>query len=93
MVDTDLKFINFQYAREILAEVWNNVKIDDYPVIAEDATAECVLPLPEMPSSEWYSTHVRESQYFLHVGLTSLYYHHIIYTKYLTKINLSYFRL
>ena len=79
-VDSDLEFINFQYAGKVLTEIWNNVKIDDHPVIAQYATAECVLPLPEMPSSKWYSTHVRESQYFLQVGLCRNYtiiYHHI----------------
>lgn len=68
-IDHDLEKNNFQKAGEVLAEVWNNVVIDNHRVVAEfiepDDIAESFVP--DMPSPQWYIEHVRESQYFLQV--------------------------
>lgn len=67
--DFDLEKMNFQKAGEVLAEIWNSMVIDHHEVVAEyvdpDDTAEKLIP--DMPSPEWYSEHVRESQYLLQV--------------------------
>ncbi|XP_060801623.1 uncharacterized protein LOC106141435 [Amyelois transitella] len=67
--DHDLEKMNFQKAGEVLAEVWNNMVIDGHDVVAEylkpDDTAESFVP--DLPSLQWYSEHVRESQYLLQV--------------------------
>ena len=34
-IDKELQFQNFEYAGEILAELWPKLVIDDHPVIAE----------------------------------------------------------
>lgn len=34
-IDSELEKVNFQKAAEILAEVWNNLVIDEHPVFAE----------------------------------------------------------
>lgn len=67
--DHDLEKKNFQKAGEVLAEVWSNMVIDGHGVVAEyvepDASAESFIP--DLPSQQWYSEHVRESQYLLQV--------------------------
>ncbi|KAL4721037.1 hypothetical protein ACJJTC_012456 [Scirpophaga incertulas] len=67
--DHDLEKMNFQKAGEVLTEVWNNMVIDGHDVVAEylepDDTAESFVP--DLPSLQWYSEHVRESQYLLQV--------------------------
>lgn len=72
-VDSDLELKNFQKAGEILAEVWNELVINNYPVVAE-FIAPSNKPeeldknrLPEGITHDWYTTHVRESQYLLQV--------------------------
>ncbi|KAJ8710634.1 hypothetical protein PYW08_009149 [Mythimna loreyi] len=60
--DHDLEKMNFQKAGEVLTEVWNNMVIDGHDVVAEylepDNTAESFVP--DLPSLQWYSEHVRE---------------------------------
>ncbi|GBP40850.1 hypothetical protein EVAR_88911_1 [Eumeta japonica] len=67
--DHDLEKKNFQKAGEVLAEVWSNMVIDGNGVVAEyvepDDSAESFIP--DLPSQQWYSEHVRESQYLLQV--------------------------
>lgn len=63
-----LELKNFEYAGNVLCEVWNNITIDGYSV-----QAEYISPLngstssTELPSSDWYCRHVFESQYCLQV--------------------------
>lgn len=68
-VDLAVEQQNFRKAGEVLAEIWSSVLIDGKTVFAEyvepNATAECFVP--NMPSPEWCSKHVRQSQYFLQV--------------------------
>lgn len=68
--DSELEKKNFKYAGETLAEVWNNLTFDGFPVLSEyiDPTA------PELNSesilrwdAEWFSAHVRSSHYFLQI--------------------------
>lgn len=66
-VDKKLELKNFEFAGETLAEVWNSLVIDGYPVVAEYAEPKCISEEPELVRPEWYSLHVQESQYFLQV--------------------------
>ena len=34
-VDTNLEKRNFEHAGKVLADVWNKISIDDYPVVAK----------------------------------------------------------
>ncbi|CAG5001392.1 unnamed protein product [Parnassius apollo] len=67
--DHDLEKMNFQKAGKVLAEVWDNMVIDGHDVVAEyvepDDSSESFIP--DLPSPQWYSEHVRESQYLLQV--------------------------
>ncbi|XP_050498755.1 uncharacterized protein LOC126879621 [Diabrotica virgifera virgifera] len=67
--DHDLEKKNFKKAGEVLSEVWTNMVIDGHGVVAEyvepDNSAETFVP--DLPSQQWYSQHVRESQYLLQV--------------------------
>lgn len=65
--DDDLEKRNFQHAGETLAEVWREMKIDNYDVSAEFRQPEDSMQDPAEPNLAWYSVHVRESQYFLQV--------------------------
>ncbi|CAH0563025.1 unnamed protein product [Brassicogethes aeneus] len=66
-IDPNLEKNNFQKAGEVLAEVWNSMVIDGHDVVAEyiepNDSAERLIP--DRPSPQWYSEHVRESQYLL----------------------------
>ncbi|KAL4702201.1 hypothetical protein ACJJTC_002464 [Scirpophaga incertulas] len=63
--------MNFQKAGEVLTEVWNNMVIEGHNVVVEylepDDSAESFVP--DLPSPQWYSEHMRESQYLLQVHL------------------------
>lgn len=50
----------------MLAEIWNNMTIDDYEVFAEFVEQEEIYR-SDSPNAEWYAKHVRESQYLLQV--------------------------
>ncbi|CAG9584279.1 unnamed protein product [Danaus chrysippus] len=65
--DDDLEKRNFQHAGETLAEVWREMKIDNYDVSANYRQPEDSMQDPAEPNLAWYSVHVRESQYFLQV--------------------------
>lgn len=65
-VDVELEKKNFQYAGEILAELWSNMNIDSFPVIAENILPEnSELSPSEILEKDqlWFSMHVRTSQY------------------------------
>ncbi|GBP40219.1 hypothetical protein EVAR_37620_1 [Eumeta japonica] len=68
-IDHDLEKNNFQKAGEVLAEVWNYVVIDNHCVVAEFVEPDDIAEssVPDMPSPQWYTEHVRESQYFLQI--------------------------
>lgn len=65
-VDQELEVKNFEFAGKTLAEVWNNVVVDGYPVDAE-FIGEKIIENINSVSEEWYNLHVKESQYFLQV--------------------------
>ena len=63
-VDTDLELKNFKAAGEVLAEIWNNLVIDNYPVFSEFISE----PVKEatrsfQPSNAYRARHVLETQY------------------------------
>lgn len=68
--DKELELKNFQYAGETLAEVWSTLVIANECVTAEylgPVEAEQIIDERVNPSSPWYATHVRESQYMLQI--------------------------
>ncbi|KAE8742067.1 hypothetical protein FOCC_FOCC012394 [Frankliniella occidentalis] len=67
-VDKDLERQNFKHAGEVLAEIWSSLVIDKHPVKAEYVEPGSEEELPSEPPAEWYSQHVRESQYFLQIA-------------------------
>ena len=69
-IDEDLELQNFQYAAEVLADVWSPLIIDGHPTVAEyiqphqsELSAETLLKKPQ----SWMDRHVRTSQYFTQV--------------------------
>lgn len=64
ITDDDLEKRNFQHTGETLAEVWREMKIDNYDVSAEFRQPEDSMQDPAEPNLAWNSVHVRESQYF-----------------------------
>lgn len=65
--DPNLELKNFQYAGELLAQIWSEMVIDGYPVHAEYKNSEEKIRQPLVIDAHWYSTHVRESQYLLQI--------------------------
>lgn len=68
--DAELEERNFKFAGETLADVWNNLTIDGYPVKAEYIEpANSQIDESEIAgyTAEWFAQHVRTSQYFLQV--------------------------
>ena len=51
-IDEELKLQNFEYAGEILAELWSKLVVDDHPVIAEFVRHE-VSEIAITKSEEW----------------------------------------
>lgn len=69
VINKDLEKKNFEYAGEILAEIWGNMVIDGYPVTAKYISPdEEQFSEPWSPTHPWYIKHVKESQYFLQVN-------------------------
>lgn len=71
-IDETLERKNFSKAGNTLAELWNEVTIDNHPV-----KAEFIEPTDKqnfVPDFDilWYSKHVQESQYFLQVKFESI---------------------
>lgn len=63
-VNDDLEKLNFELAGKVLAEVWNTMNIDGYPV----HTTYMNSGEPELPAEtqiKWYSDHVQKSLYLL----------------------------
>lgn len=65
-IDENLERSNFEFAGNVLAEVWSSMEIDDYHVSAK-YVGSGEPDLPDLPDIKWYSEHVRESQYLLQV--------------------------
>lgn len=67
-IDEDLEKRNFKHAGEILCQIWNELQIDNHPVVATyvDPDEENFDQIKEV-SAAWYQRHVRESQYFLQI--------------------------
>ena len=65
-IDEELELRSFEYAAEILAELWSKLVIDGHPVAAELINEES-LEITVTKSEEWKAKHVRESQYFLQI--------------------------
>lgn len=67
-VDVSLEKDNFKKAGEILAEIWSAVCIDGHEVVAKYINSNNdTSSVPDLPAEEWYTEHVRESQYLLQV--------------------------
>ncbi|KAJ8680486.1 hypothetical protein QAD02_016273 [Eretmocerus hayati] len=60
-------FRDFFFFIWTLAQVWSDISIDDYPVVAVHAGETSVADEPEEVDMDWYDVHVRESQYLLQV--------------------------
>lgn len=66
-IDIDLEKKNFSHAGKVLEEIWSNVIIDNFPVVAEYIEpGEITINLYDY-TQQWFSTHVRTSQYFLQI--------------------------
>jgi hypothetical protein len=67
-IDTDLELRNFQYAGEVLADVWSPLVVDGHPTVAEYIQPhQSKLPVAEIFTKQqsWMDRHVRTSQYFI----------------------------
>ncbi|KAG5889651.1 hypothetical protein JTB14_028929 [Gonioctena quinquepunctata] len=65
-INEHLERSNFEFAGNVLAEVWSSMEIDGYHVTAKYiGTGE--QDLLDFPDIKWYSEHVRESQYLLQI--------------------------
>lgn len=65
-IDEHLERSNFEFAGNVLAEVWSSMEIDGYNVTAKYVGAG-EQDVPDFPDIKWYSEHVRESQYLLQI--------------------------
>lgn len=67
-IDNELELKNFEFAGNVLSEIWNEIVIDKYNVFAEYISPRTDMDaVPNLPSSDWYTVHVQESQYLLQV--------------------------
>ena len=66
-VDEELELKNFEYAADILGEIWSKLVIDGHPVVAEFIKEEPAAITSITKSEEWKAKHVRESQYLLQI--------------------------
>lgn len=64
-VDEPLEKSNFRKAGEVLAEIWSNLVLDNYPVHAE-YVENCTLTVPDV-DEQWIARHCRVSQYSLQI--------------------------
>lgn len=69
-IDDALELKNFQYAGEVLAEVWRPLVVDGHPTVAEyirPDESEIPVGTIQLKSQSWMDRHVRTSQYFTQV--------------------------
>ena len=66
-IDDEKEKENFKFAGQTLAEIWSDVIIDSYPVVAKyvDPDSESELKPERLVSKDetWFANHVRTSQY------------------------------
>jgi hypothetical protein len=64
--NAELKKLNFSKAGEILTEVWSQIIIDGYPVVAKYIDQDSQTPDLDLSSSkQWKTINVRQSHYCL----------------------------
>lgn len=69
-INNDLEKQNFGFAGKSLAEIWSQVTVDGFPTIAEyinPEESEVSENELQLRDEEWFSIHVRTSQYFTQV--------------------------
>lgn len=66
-IDVELEKRNFEHAGQVLSDVWKSIFIDNFPVEAEYIRPQEYPNAKLSVDEEWYSRHVRESQYFLQI--------------------------
>jgi hypothetical protein len=69
-IDDDLERENFKFAGQSLAEIWSEVAIDGYPTVAkfiDPSESEMEAGAIQSKDADWFSRHVRTSQYFTQV--------------------------
>lgn len=70
-IDKELERQNFEYCGNALSEIWGDMKLDNYPVVAQyvkpedSAVSEEDL---ERRDDIWFAKHVRTSQYFTEIS-------------------------
>jgi hypothetical protein len=66
-IDEELEKKNFAAAGEILASVWSESVIDDYPVVAQWCPPTESRLLIDNVEQQWIDNHVRQSRYLLQI--------------------------
>lgn len=69
-IDRDLEKKKFRHAGECLAEVWSDLHIDGFPVVANYIDPESSEVSTEniiKKNSDWFARHVQTSQYLLQI--------------------------
>ena len=59
-VNEDLEKSNFQFAGKVLADVWNSLTTDGFPILAKYIDPGNVVEVPDLPEVKWYSEHLRQ---------------------------------
>uniref|UniRef100_A0AC34GGK1 Uncharacterized protein n=1 Tax=Panagrolaimus sp. ES5 TaxID=591445 RepID=A0AC34GGK1_9BILA len=67
-VDEALELKNFTAAGESLAEIWNEMSIANYPVIAQFISTDAKKPVLTEWSEQWINDHVLQTQYCLQIS-------------------------
>ena len=69
-VDEEMEKLNFEYAGQTLADIWSQVVIDNFPIVAEYVCPENSELKPDSLSSKdlnWFVEHVHTSQYLTQI--------------------------
>lgn len=68
-IDDELEKKNFQFAGEVLSEIWSEMIIDKYPVISQYISPESSEISEKIIEKDqhWFSIHVRTSQYMTQI--------------------------
>lgn len=66
--DTELEKKNFKAAGEALAEIFSNISINGFDVVAEFLEPQPEPKYDKEFDFNWFDVHVRSSQYFLQIG-------------------------
>uniref|UniRef100_A0A914QSG1 C2H2-type domain-containing protein n=1 Tax=Panagrolaimus davidi TaxID=227884 RepID=A0A914QSG1_9BILA len=67
-IDDALELKNFQAAGEVLAEIWNEMSIANYPVVSEFISPDSKKPPLNERSEKWINEHVLQTQYCLQIS-------------------------